>query len=827
MVETNTIEARGAESAEGQGMLARRTFPQELPLLTTPRIVIYPDMAAALIVEDSPSIDMIEATLKAGQDVVALFGKLADGEDEKNTSAQEPRASDLFPVGTAIQLVRSMRAPDGRLQLLVHGLGRIAMQRILTTAPYPTASVKELDDLEESTTQSEAMVRNVISQFRKAVTLAPNVSKEMGDTVDALPEQGQQADFIATQLNLDFAERQKILGELNVRRRFEILNAFVNRELEILELRNKISSEAAGTMEEAQREFFLRQQLKAIQEELGGEGSGAEIDELREAVEAAGMSQEAKEEAERELTRMANMQQASAEYSVSRTYVDWMVNLPWSASSQDDHDVDAAEKILNEDHYGLDKPKQRILEYLSVRQLKEDMRGPILCLVGPPGVGKTSLGKSVARAMGREFVRMSLGGVRDESEIRGHRRTYVGALPGRIVQGLRRAGTNNPVFMLDEIDKLGADFRGDPAAALLEVLDPEQNNSFVDHYLDVAFDLSKVVFIATANSLHTIPPALLDRMEVLELSGYTEEEKLEIARRYLIPKQISQHGLTSSKLFIDKGATRSVIGGYTREAGLRNLEREIGTISRKVARKFAQGRRRRVQIKEKHIGEYLGPERFRYETAEDSHEVGVVAGLAWTPVGGDVLFVEASAMPGVGKMKLTGQMGDVMKESVEAAMTYVRSRWQELGLDESFAEKQDLHIHVPAGAVPKDGPSAGITMATVLASVFTGRPVRKDVAMTGEITLRGKVLPIGGVRDKVLAAHRAGIKTVILPADNRKDAEEIPETVRKDLKLVFVDYVDKAIDLALVKGKRKSDVAFRDGAPSQKAAMRVPASAVN
>ena len=800
---TDTVEVKEIE--EETEALAQRSFPARLPLLTTPQMVIYPEMAAPLVIEDKPSIDMVSAALKSGQNVVALVAQLPRKEDDGEPVVGKTSTSDLYPVGAAIQIVRSQRpAADGPLQLLVHGLARIRIQRNLTDAPYPMVEVKELEDLEESSTRAEAIFRNVLGQFRKAVSLAPNVPSEMADAVLALPEKGQQADFMATQLNLDFEERQEILGELNVRRRFEILNTVLNREVEILELREKINSEAAGTMEKAQREFFLRQQLRAIQEELGDEGSTKEIDELREAIEAAGMSEEAREEADRELSRMAKMPQASPEYSVSRTYLDWLTHLPWSKSSEEDLDVDAAERLLNRDHYGLGKPKERILEYLAVRRMKRDMKGPILCLVGPPGVGKTSLGKSVANAMGREFVRMSLGGVRDESEIRGHRRTYVGALPGRIMQGLRRASTNNPVFMLDEIDKLGADFRGDPSAALLEVLDPEQNNSFVDHYLDVPFDLSKVMFIATANSLHSIPSALLDRMEVLELSGYTEEEKLEIARRYLVPKQIAEHGLTSSKLYIDKGALRSVIGGYTREAGLRNLEREIGTISRKVARKFAQGRRRRLRVQEKHLGEYLGPERFRRETAEESNEVGVVAGLAWTPVGGDVLFVEGSTMPGKGMTKLTGQMGDVMKESVEAAMTYVRSRWQQLGLAESFALDQDLHIHVPAGAVPKDGPSAGITMATVLASVFTGRPVRKDVAMTGEITLRGKVLPIGGLRDKVLAAHRAGIKTVIVPAGNRRDADEIPETVRKDLKLVFVDHVDDVIAVALVKGNRKN-----------------------
>ena len=639
------------------------------------------------------------------------------------------------------------------------------------------------------------------------MALAPNVPREVVVALDALPEISHKADFIASQLNVGFEEQQKILTERILYRRLEAINQFLNREVEILELREKISSEAAGSMEDAQKEYFLRQQLRAIQDELGeGEDIGAEIEELREKVEAAGMSKEAKTEAERELKRMARMPEASAEYTVSHTYLDWLVELPWNKKTSDQLDITKAERILNADHYGLEKPKERILEYLSVRHLKDDMRGPILLLVGPPGTGKTSLGKSVARALNREFVRMSLGGVRDESEIRGHRRTYIGALPGRIIQGLRRAGTKNPVFMLDEIDKLGADFRGDPSAALLEVLDQAQNNTFVDHYLDVAFDLSEVLFLATANSLHTIPPALMDRMEVLEVSGYTEAEKLEIARRYLVKRQIPEHGLTSKNASFDKAALQEVIQHYTREAGVRNLEREIATVARKVARKFAQGRKRRVRIQEKNVAEYLGPQKFRYEVAEEDHEVGVAAGLAVTSTGGDVLFVEATVIPGKGELNLTGQVGDVMKESAQAAMTYVRSRWHELGLNAQFNEKKDVHVHVPAGAVPKDGPSAGITMATVLASVFTNRPIRKDVAMTGEITLRGKVLPIGGVRDKVLAAHRAGAKTVILPEANRKDAHEIPDTARKGIRLVFASHMDQVLETALMKRPRKSMV---------------------
>lgn len=786
------------------GAIEAYSIPSELPMLVTSEAVIYPLMAAPLLLEDEHGAKAVEAAVEAGHKVVAIFGQL----ESADKMGDDIRREHLYPIGTAVYIARTAKTQDGRLQVLVQGMGRIGLEDVLQTKPFAVARVRKLHTEEEKSVELEALARNVFGQFKKAVALAPNVPKEIVGALDALPEMEHKADFIASQLNVGFDEQQKVLNELNLYRRLQTINQFLNYEVEILELRQKINSEATGSMEEAQKEYFLRQQLKAIQDELGdGADTGAEIEELREKIEASGMPDEPKKEAERELNRMKRMAEASAEYSVSRTYLDWMVELPWQKKTDDQLDVKKAERILEADHYGLEKPKERILEYLSVRNLKKDMRGPILLLVGPPGTGKTSLGRSVARALNREFVRMSLGGVRDESEIRGHRRTYVGSLPGRIIQGLRRAGTRNPVFMLDEIDKLGADFRGDPSAALLEVLDPQQNNSFVDHYLDVPFDLSEVLFIATANSLHTIPPALMDRMEVLEVSGYTEAEKLEIARKYLVKRQISEHGLTAKKLSFDKAAILEIIQYYTREAGLRNLEREIGTVTRKVARKFAQGRRRKVRVQQKDVSEYLGPRRFRHEVAEEAHEVGVAAGLAWTPVGGDVLFMEASVVPGKGGLHLTGQVGDVMKESAQAAMTYVRSRWESLNLDENFNEKKDVHVHVPAGAVPKDGPSAGITMATVLASVFTNRPIRKDVAMTGEVTLRGKVLPIGGVRDKVLAAHRAGAKTVILPEDNRKDIGEIPDSVRKGLRLTFVSHMDQVLETALMKRPRKTPVA--------------------
>ncbi|MBT5831389.1 MAG: endopeptidase La, partial [Candidatus Latescibacteria bacterium] len=761
------------------------SIPSELPIVVSSEVVIYPLMAAPLLLEDEGGAKAIEAAVEAGHKVVAIFGQLATAEPVDKEIQQEH----LYPVGTAMYVARAARTSDGRLQVLAQGMGRVGLEDILQSNPFPIARVKKLQTVVKNGVELEALGRNVFGQFKKAVALAPNVPKEIIGALDALPDMDYKADFIASQLNVGFEDQQKVLGELDLFRRLQTINQFLNYEVEILEMRQKIHSEAAGSMEDAQREYFLRQQLKAIQDELGdGFDVDDDVEELREKIESAGLPDEAKKEADRELKRMARMSEASPEYSVSRTYLDWMAELPWQKKTVDRLVVKKAERILDADHYGLEKPKDRILEYLSVQNLKKDMRGPILLLAGPPGTGKTSLGRSVARALGREFVRMSLGGIRDESEIRGHRRTYVGSLPGRIIQGLRRAGTKNPVMMLDEIDKLGADFRGDPSAALLEVLDPEQNNSFVDHYLDVPFDLSEVLFVATANSLHTIPPALMDRMEVLEVSGYTEAEKLEIARKYLVKRQVSEHGLTAKKLSFDKAAILEIIQYYTREAGLRNLEREIGTVTRKVARKFAQGRRRKVRVQQKDVAEYLGARRHRHEVAEEEHEVGVAAGLAWTPVGGDVLFVEASVLPGKGGLKLTGQVGDVMKESAQAAMTYVRSRWDSLGLDENFNEKKEVHIHVPAGAVPKDGPSAGITMTTVLASVFTNRPIRKDVAMTGEVTLRGKVMPIGGVRDKVLAAHRAGVKTVILPEDNRNDVSEIPDSVRKGLRLVFVSH---------------------------------------
>ena len=613
-----------------------------------------------------------------------------------------------------------------------------------------------------------------------------------------IPDPGSLADFVAAHINLNLEERQELLGAIDVAERIKKLTTFVNRELEVLELGSKIQSQAKEEMTKAQREFFLREQLRAIQKELGeGDERTIEISELKEKIAEAKLPPEASKEAERELDRLSKMPPAAAEYTVSRTYLDWLINLPWSKSTEDNLDIGQASQVLDEDHYDLNKVKDRVLDYLAVRKLKPDMKGPILCFVGPPGTGKTSVGQSIARALGRKFVRMSLGGIRDEADIRGHRRTYVGALPGRIIQGLRRSESNNPLFMLDEIDKVGADFRGDPSAALLEVLDPEQNFSFIDHYLDVPFNLSKVMFITTANIVDPIPPALLDRMEVIELPGYTENEKLHIARRFIIPKQLNENGLTPQQLEVNDEAVLGITRNYTREAGLRNLEREIGTICRKVARQIAGGNEETTVVSQDELHDYLGPIKFRCEIAEEADEIGVATGLAWTPTGGDIIFVEATLIPGKGNLILTGRLGDVMQESAQAALTYARSRTGSLGIPQNFYEKSDAHVHVPAGAIPKDGPSAGITMATALISALSKRPARRDICMTGEITLRGKVLPVGGVRDKVLAAHRGGLRGVILPKENEKDLEEVPQEIKEKLQFIFVENIDEALEVAL------------------------------
>ena len=737
-------------------------------------------------------------------DAALLSNKMIGVVAIKKKEVEEVQTEHLFDIGCGASILKMIKMPNNSLRLLIQGISRIRVVEFTQREPYIRAKVAPLKDHGEKTTDVEALMAGVKGIFQKVVELAPNLPAELAIMAMNLEEPGALADLIASTLNIPLEERQAILETLDVKARLEKANFFLTRELSVLELGSKIQSQVREGIDKSQREYFLREQLKAIQKELGEKDERtAEIEELRQRLTQAKLPPEAMKEGERELDRLAKMPPAAAEYTVSRTYLEWLIDLPWAVSTEDNLDIAQAQKVLDEDHYDLEKVKKRILEYLAVRKLKADMKGPILCFVGPPGTGKTSVGKSIARALGRKFIRMSLGGVRDEAEIRGHRRTYVGALPGRIIQGVRKAGSNNPLFMLDEIDKLGMDFRGDPSAALLEVLDPEQNYAFSDHYIDVAFDLSKVMFITTANILDPIPPALRDRMEVLDLPGYTEEEKLKIAKEFLIPKQLEAHGLTDNNIEFEDGAIRRITLEYTREAGVRNLEREIANICRAVAKRVAEGQGGLTIIRAEDVSTYLGPEKFFSEVAERTSEPGVATGLAWTPTGGDILFVEATRMKGRKGFSLTGQLGEVMKESAQAALSYVRGRAQDFKIPQDFFEHSDIHIHVPAGAIPKDGPSAGVTMFTALTSLLTGRPVRSDVAMTGEITLRGLVLPVGGIKEKVLAAKRAGITTVILPKRNEKDLEEVPEEVKKGMKFHFVQRMDEVIELALQKRPKK------------------------
>jgi len=659
--------------------------------------------------------------------------------------------------------------------------------------------VEVVEESAEADVEARALMRNLLADFEQASQLGKPIPHEVLLAASAIEEPGRLADFVAFHLSLKVEEKQQILEAIDPKARLKKSSDFLRKELEILELGSKIQNRVKESMSKSQREYFLREQLKAIQQELGQfDEIQAEIEEYREKIAASGMPETVREKAEKEVGRLEKMPQAAAETSVIRTYLDWLCGLPWDVHDEEKLDLVAAQEILDEDHYGLEKVKERVLEYLAVHKLTDHMRGPILCFVGPPGVGKTSLGKSIARALNRKFIRMSLGGVRDEAEIRGHRRTYVGALPGRIIQSINSVGTNNPVFMMDEIDKVGMDFRGDPTSALLEVLDPEQNNSFQDHYLEAPFDLSDVMFITTANLLDPIPPALRDRMEVIHFPGYTEDEKLHIATRYLVPKQVAEHGLTPSRLVFTEGALREIVRRYTREAGVRNLERTIATVCRQVARKVVEGRKGKTTVTERTLHKYLGPDKFTFGLAEKHDEVGVATGLVWTEVGGDVIFIEATSMAGSGTLSLTGQLGDVMRESAQAAVSYARSRAADLGIDPEFNSKLDLHIHVPAAAIPKDGPSAGITMATAIVSVLTGRRVRRDLAMTGEITLRGKVLPIGGLKEKLLAAHRAGVTTVLIPKDNARELELIPPHVRDALDIIPVEHMNDVLARALL-----------------------------
>lgn len=766
--------------------------PEVLPILPLENIFIFPKMMFPVEVGER-ALPIIDKAMLGARMLGFVLPK-------KQPTPADPkiRAEDFHTMGTSALILRMAKTPENKAQLLMQGVGRFRIIEFVPGEPFLQARIESIEDEDVKDIEIEALMSNLVGLFDRIVKLSPFLPQEFGQMAKSITSPGIMADMIASIINATMEEKQAILETLDVRQRLKEVTKLVNHQVEILELGSKIQSQVKGDMDKSQREYYLRQQLKAIRQELGEEeDTKAEVEELRAKIAAKNMPGEARKEADRELERLARMHPSSAEYTVASTYLDWMISLPWNERTEDNLDVAAARKVLDEDHYGLDKPKRRIIEYLAVRKLKPDSKGPILCFAGPPGTGKTSLGHSIARALGRKFIRMSLGGVRDEAEIRGHRRTYIGALPGRIIQGIRRAETSNPVFMLDEIDKLGSDFRGDPSSALLEVLDPEQNFSFMDHYLDVPFDLSHVMFIMTANNLETIPPPLRDRMEVIELPGYTIDEKLHIARRYLVPKQIDANGLKPDQITIADGAIREVVTAYTREAGVRNLEREMATICRGVASRVAGGEIQTARVTAKDVSKYLGPPRITSEAATRVAKPGVVMGLAWTPTGGDLLFVEATAMPGKKGLTLTGQLGDVMKESAQAALSFIRANAERLGIDKDFFDNVDIHIHVPAGAIQKDGPSAGVTMLTALTSLLSNRTVKKDLAMTGEITLRGTVLPIGGVKEKVLAAHRAGIKTIILPTWNRKDLIDVPPKVQKDITFHFVDDMLEVLKIAL------------------------------
>jgi ATP-dependent Lon protease len=788
-------------------------LPSELPILPLRDTVLFPNSFMPLAVAREASVRLIDDAM-SGAKLIGVF-------TQKDASVEEPILGDLHAVGTASHVHKMFKLPDGSLRLIVQGLSRLTLEEITATRPYLRGRVLPApESLDESQRlEIDALLRNIKTSFQQVVSLSPLLSDDLQTLAANITEPGRLSDFIASSLTtITTTVKQEVLEKLDVRERMDALNRILIKELEVLELGSKIQSQVQSEVGRNQREYFLREQLKAIQKELGeGDDQTKDIEELQEKIDAAGMPDAVRKEALRELDRLARMPVAAAEYTVSRTYMDWLVTLPWQKRTEEVIDLPRTKDILDEDHSGLEKAKDRILEYLAVRKLNPEVKGPILCFAGPPGVGKTSLAKSIARSLGRKFVRVSLGGMRDEAEIRGHRRTYIGALPGQIIQGLRRAESRNPVFILDEIDKLGADFRGDPAAALLEVLDPEQNNSFRDHYLDVPFDLSEVLFITTANVLHPIPPALRDRMEVLEIPGYTEEEKLAIAREHLGQKQVANHGLTPAQLTITDDALRTVIRGYTREAGVRNLEREIGALCRKAARRRAEGDETPLTITPAVVMDMLGAPTFLDEEIEErTKDPGVAIGLAWTPAGGDVLLVEASRMPGAGLLTLTGQLGDVMKESARAALSWFRAHAAAYGADPDFFKNAEIHLHVPSGAIPKDGPSAGVTIATALASELTRRPVRGDIAMTGEVTLSGRVLPVGGIKEKVLAARRVGIKEVILPRQNEKNVkEDLSEDLKRDLTIHFVQTVDEVLLLALLPAaKSRSDRKSRKVQPS-------------
>ncbi|WP_042345544.1 endopeptidase La [Bacillus massiliigorillae] len=765
-----------------------------VPLLPLRGLIVYPTMVLHLDVGREKSIQALEKAMVEDHQIFLTT--------QVDTSIQDPDEDDIYNIGTLTKVKQMLKLPNGTIRVLVEGLERAEIVSYIDHDTYAAVSLRTFPDSVEKDAEHQALMRTLLSSFKQYIKMSKKNATETYSATADIEEPGRLADIVTSHLPLQVKDKQEVLEAIDVKNRLTKVIDFINNEREILQLEKKIGERVKRSMERTQKEYYLREQMKAIQKELGDkEGKTGEVSVLTEKIKEAGMPENVEKTALKELDRYEKIPSSSAESSVIRTYIDWLIALPWSNATKDDHNLKKAERILNEEHYGLEKVKERVLEYLAVQQLTKSLKGPILCLAGPPGVGKTSLAKSIASSLNRNFVRVSLGGVRDESEIRGHRRTYVGAMPGRIIQGMKKAGTINPVFLLDEIDKMSNDFRGDPSSAMLEVLDPEQNHTFSDHYIEETYDLSNVMFIATANNLATIPGPLRDRMEIITIAGYTELEKMHIAKEHLLSKQIENHGLKKTQLQIKEDAILSIVRYYTREAGVRSLERQLASVCRKTAKIIVSGDKKRVTITDKNIEEFLGKKQFHYGQAEKNDTVGVATGLAYTTVGGDTLQIEVSLSSGKGKLSLTGKLGDVMKESAQAALTCVRSKAAELGIDENFYEKYDIHIHVPEGAVPKDGPSAGITMATAIVSALTGKPIRKEVGMTGEITLRGRVLPIGGLKEKTLSAHRAGLTTIILPKENEKDIDDIPESIRKELSFHPVSSIDEVLELALVGGK--------------------------
>ncbi len=766
----------------------------ELPMIPLRGLSVFPNMVLHFDIGREKSINALEKAMVNNQYIFLS--------SQKNENTDLPTPDDFYSIGTIGKIKQMLKLPGDSIRVLVEGLTRGRIEEILFEVPYFKCRIKPIPDDEGSAedAEAEALMRTVLASFDEYISINQNLSPEVFSTVVSIESPGRMADMIASHLEIKIEDKQSIIETLDQKERLRKLNDILLKEIEIITIEQDISTKVKSQINQNQREYYLREQMRAIQEELGGgEGIEDEVEDFLKKLDELEIAEKIKEKIEKEIRRFSKMQPSSAEATVSRTYIETVLDLPWNTLSEDNIDLKKAETILNEDHYGLDKVKERVLEYLAVISLSESLKGPILCLVGPPGTGKTSIARSVARSIDREFVRMSLGGVRDEAEIRGHRRTYIGAIPGRIISAIKDCGTRNPVFLFDEVDKIGADYKGDPASALLEVLDPEQNKDFTDHFLEVPFDLSKVMFITTANTTETIPRPLLDRMEVIEVSGYTEEEKLRIAEQYLVPKQIKENGLIKKNVTFTKTGLKTIINYYTRESGVRNLEREIGTLCRRVARKYVAGDKSKVSMTAGQVEKYLGKKKYRFDIIRNKTEVGVTTGLAWTIVGGETLFIETAAVEGTGKLELTGQLGDVMQESAKAGINYIRQMSEKIGVEKDFYKKYDLHLHIPEGATPKDGPSAGVTMCVSMISTLTGIPVRKDIAMTGEITLRGKVLPVGGIREKVMAAHRAGIRKVLLPRENEPDIQEIPETVRKEMEFVLLDSVNDALKQVLVK----------------------------